>query len=513
MPLMRKSLVTVSSPALGDERPSVLPVVPEHGDNLHIPAKSDETDLCDILPDLNQTAYVWDIAKDQIAWESNATRVLGLPDEADITTSSAYHKLICPEHITRRLEMTLGIRSDEVENGVPYRVQYRFRPHGPRGANSFWIEDFGRWWPGDDGLAVHARGGVRVVSNQYVEAQRRLYGSDHDDLTGLLNRVRLMETLTISIKQAQEQCRSGVFMIASVNNLSSINETLGFEVGDEMIAAAGRVLRGDLRQGDTIGRYSSNKFGIILQDYAASEMGAVARRLIATVRQTGLLLKTCQLSGSISIGGVCFPKQVESASQALNCALHALQCARGNRGDTFVSHMPDKKRETKRMRSLAISDEIVSALRENRISVVAQPVICSSSGKPTHYECLARLYKTDGRAISPCEFMPVSEELGLSGMIDLRVLEIAADLLNKHPWLNLSINVSGLTTFDSSWMGELCGLFKNDRTLTKRLIIEITETALIEDIDQALTFIDTVRNSGAASRSMISGLAILRLRT
>jgi len=337
---------------------------------------------------------------------------------------------------------------------------------------------------------------VRVVSDRYVDAQRRLYGSDLDDLTGLLNRVRLMETLTATIKQAKEQCRSGVFMVASVNNLSSINETLGFEVGDEMIAAAGRVLRGDLREGDTIGRYSSNKFGIILHDYTACEMGPVAERLMASVRQTGLLTKSCQLSGSISIGGVSFPRQVVSASQALNCALHALQCARGNRGDTFVSHMPDKKRETKRKRSLAISDEIVCALRENRISVAAQPIVCASSGEATHYECLARLFQTDGRAISPCEFMPVSEELGLSGMIDLRVLEIAADLLNKHPWLNLSINVSGLTTFDSNWIGELCGLFQNDRSLTKRLIIEITETALIEDIDQALTFIDTVKELG-----------------
>ncbi len=444
----------------------------------------------------SQAAFVWDIIHDQIAWESNVSEVLGLSEDVDISSSVAFHNMIALEHIARRMEMILGQSSNKKEEGVPYRLQYRFRPDHQRGTPSIWVEEFGRWWPGDDGRAFHARGLVRVVSDQYVQSQRGQYSSDHDELTGQLTRMRLMETLTTTINQAKLLNRPGVFMVASVNNLSVINETLGFGVGDEMIAAAGRAIQSKLRQGSTVGRYSSNKFGIILHDYNAEQMELVANRLMTSIRELNVFTKVCNVPGTISIGGVSFPNHVESASQALNCALYALDQARQTRGDSFVSYEPNGTRENKRHRSMAISDEILSALRDDRISVDLQPMICATSGETTYYECLARLFKMDGSAISPSEFMPVSEELGLSRLIDQRVLEITSDLLKRHQKLSFSINVSGLTTCDPDWIGELCGLFQYDRHLAERLIIEITETAMIEDVDQALAFIDTVKELG-----------------
>lgn len=458
--------------------------------------EAEAVDLGTILTGDNQTAYVWDVANDLISWEENAAGVLGLPKGTDFSSSGGFHKHIAPEHIARRTEAILDGRSDERERGVPYRVQYRFLPDGLRGNAAIWIEDFGRWWPGEDGRAAYVRGDVRVVNDHYVAAQRQYYSSDLDELTGQLTRVRLMETLSATMNVAKQQGRAGAFLVASVNNLSMINETLGFSVGDEMIVAAGRVIRTKLRQCDTVGRYASNKFGIILHDYQAGEMGEAAERLMATVRRTSVFTSACQMAVTISMGGVSFPDQVESASQAVNCSLHALECARKIRGDSFVRYEPSRMRETKRVRSMKISDEILSALEENRLTVALQPMVSATTGEPTYYECLARLGKSDGSQITPSEFIPVSEELGLARLIDLRVLEIASDLLKQHDWLRLSVNISGLTIGDPDWIGELRGLFNDDAGMAQRLVVEITETALIDDIDQALSFIDTVKELG-----------------
>jgi diguanylate cyclase (GGDEF)-like protein len=465
----------------------------EIGDSLIV---SEGLDLVGILSAVDETAYVWDIVTDAIDWESNATTVLGIESIADAATGQAFNLMVAPEHLARRQAAIVDARSLDGQRGVPYRVQYKFQPKGNRSNIAVWIEDHGRWWGGDDGKPVRARGVIRVVTESYWEEQRLLYRSDHDELTGQLNRIRLTDALAVSIARDERIKTTSAFLIAAVNNLSVINETFGFDVGDEVIAAIARVIKEKLRGGDTLGRYSSNKFGIILNDCGAGAMHIAAERFMKAAREAAIRTSACQLSATISIGGVIVPTQANTVHMALSSALQALDRAKHKRFDCFMAFEPSPSRETARARNIAIADEVIAAIDERRMRLVLQPMVDARTRKPTYYECLLRMERPDGSIVSAGEFVPVAEQLGLSRLIDQRVLELSVDLLKRHPKLRLSINVSGLTCTDHEWLTAVQRLTGGRRSITERMIVEITETSAIHDLDQSIVFVDTLKELG-----------------
>ena len=329
------------------------------GDTLIV---SEGLDLVGILSAVDETAYVWDIVSDQLDWESNAAAVLGVVGAAQVATGHDFDLLIAPEHLARRQSAIVEARSLDGQRGVPYRIQYKFQPQGNRSSITVWIEEHGRWWAGADGKPIRARGVIRVVTESYWEEQRLIYRSDHDELTGQLNRIRLTDALSTSIARDERIKSSSAFLIAAVNNLSVINETFGFDVGDEVIAAIARVIKEKLRGGDTLGRYSSNKFGIILNDCGPGAMRIAAERFMKAAREATIRTSACQLSATISIGGVIVPSQANTVHQALSSALQALDRAKHKRFDCFMAFEPSPSRETARARNIAIADEVIAAI-------------------------------------------------------------------------------------------------------------------------------------------------------
>ena len=457
--------------------------------------ESEGLDLVGILSAIEETAYVWDMKSDRIDWESNAPQILGVTSPSLIATGTAFQHLIAPEHSARRME-AFNVKASDSIRGVPYRLQYRFRPEGLRGDISVWIEEHGRWWPDAAGDPSRARGVMRIINDGYFEEQRQLYRSDVDELTGQLNRIRLTEALTEVLERSKKTGQPCAFLVVAVNNLAVINETFGYDVGDELIAAAAKQIKGRLRGGDVLGRYSSNKFGIVLQDCGAGAMRIAAERFMKCVRDATIKTSACQLTATLSIGGVVVPDQAQTVQHALNFAMQALDRAKSKRFDCFMAYEPSSSSENTRRKSIEVADEVIAALDDNRMRLVLQPMVGSKSGKAEIYECLLRMERPDGSIVSAGEFIPIAEQLGLSRLIDRRTLELSVALLKRHKGLTLSVNVSGLTASDHEWLVALRRLTGGRRDLTNRMIIEITETAALDDLDQSINFVDTLKEMG-----------------
>jgi diguanylate cyclase (GGDEF)-like protein len=461
-------------------------------------------DLVGILSGVEETAYAWDMVSDQIEWESNVTSVLGIRSSKEIATGSAFQFLIAAEHVTRRQSAFSADQSplaaDDVAaspaGGIPYRVHYRFLPQGRRSPNTVWIEEHGRWWPDQQGEPTRARGVMRVLNESYAEEKLALYRSDQDELTGQLNRIRLTEALAAVIMRAERTRQPAGFLVASINNLSVINENFGFDVGDAVISSVGHVIQSQLRGGDSLGRYSANKFGIILNDCGPGAMQIASERLIKAVRQASFKSSDCPISSTISIGAVQLPSQAPNVPTAVGRALQALDKARSIRHDSYVAWEPSPAKESARLRNIKIANEVATALEENRMHLVLQPIVRSGSHEPAFYECLLRMVKPDGTVISAGEFIEFAEQLGMSRLIDRRTLELAIDLLRKNPEVTLSLNVSSLTCGDPEWLVLLHRLTGGQARITKRLIVEITETTAIGDLDQTIAFVDTLKEMG-----------------
>jgi diguanylate cyclase (GGDEF)-like protein len=458
-------------------------------------ATSTDVDVVGILSAVQETIYTWDVASDRVDWADNARQVLGVRSMESIGSGSAFQFLMAPEHIQRRADALSNLTAVRDGPTAEFRVQYRFTPAGRRSDASLWLEDHGQC-TFDKSNLVSVRGVIRVINERYWEEQRLLHRSDHDELTGQLNRIRLMEALGAVLARAERTKQSCCFLMASVDNLATINDSFGFEVGDEVLAAVARIVKSRLRGGDSMGRYSSNKFGIILNDCGPGAMRVAAERLIKAVRDQTIRTAVCQLSATISIGGVLLPDQAPTIPHALGHALQALDRAKSRRHDGFTAYEPSAVGDSTRKRNISIADEVISALEEDRMLLALQPIVDTTTRLPALYECLLRMEKPDGTIVSAGEFIPLAEQLGLSRFIDRRALELAIAFAKKHPTVRLSLNVSSLTCSDHEWLVALHRLTGGRRQITERLTIELTETAAIHDIDVSIAFVDTLKELG-----------------
>ena len=152
-----------------------------------------------------------------------------------------------------------------------------------------------------------------------------------------------------------------------------------------------------------------------------------------------------------------------------------------------------------------------AALRQERLLLAFQPVVCSATGKVDYFECLLRMRDEQGDIVAAAKFVTTLEDLGLIGMIDRYVLEMTFEELAADPEVRLGLNVSGLTVCDPSWLRSLKSLLRRRADLASRLVVEITETAALGDIAESARFVDTAASKRAAAlRSTISAPAIRR---
>jgi diguanylate cyclase (GGDEF)-like protein len=484
---MRSGGEPSGSRRLGREAPRT-----EAGETASLP----EQELVGILSAVEETAYTWDLGSDRIEWAANAPEVLGVRSSQLIGTGADFQFLIGPEHHQRRADALLRPPGVTGETRIQFRVQYRFTPGGRSSTGSLWLEDHGQCTLDADGRPHTVRGVIRVINDRYWEEQRLLHRSDHDELSGQLNRIRLTEALGAILARAERTRRTAAFLMVAVDNMATINDSFGFEVGDEVLAAVAQIIRAHMRVGDAVGRYSSNKFGIILNDCGPGAMRIAAERIVKIVRETTIRTAACQLSATISIGGVLIPDQASTVPQALGHALQALDKAKSRRHEGFAAYEPCTSTSEARQRNITIADEVISALEQNRMLLALQPIVNTRTRKPAFYECLLRMQRPDGSIISAGEFIPLAEQLGLSRFIDRRVLELAVDFAHAHPTTHLSINVSGYTSSDHEWLVALHRLTGGRREITERLTIEITETAAIQDLDVSIAFVDTLKELG-----------------
>jgi diguanylate cyclase (GGDEF)-like protein len=452
-------------------------------------------DLEAILNAVRETAYRWDFAQDEIDWATNASGVLGLPAPMPVR-GRAFALLVEAEHAGGRYDAITGGPHVVPQSDVRYRVQYRLRPEGRRGRAAIWVEDSGVCHIGADGQPQLAQGTLRVIDDRHEQEERLRFLGNHDELTGQLNRTRLTEELMALLADASRQPRDAAFLLAAVNDLTLINETYGFDVGDEVIAIVGRRLARTLRDKDCLGRFSSNKFGIVLHDCSAEGAETIARRLMAAVRDSVIETNVGPVATTVSIGALLLPKHASNAQAAIGRALQALDIARNRASDQFALYEPSERRESERRRAVSLADEIVRALNDRRMLLALQPIVTSKSREPELYECLLRMQRLDGTILPARDFIPTAELFGLIKLVDHRVLELAIELLRGSPAINLALNVSAATAADGQWLKSLEALSAKDRSLTSRLTVEITETAAISDVPETMRFVRALKALG-----------------
>jgi EAL domain-containing protein (putative c-di-GMP-specific phosphodiesterase class I) len=150
----------------------------------------------------------------------------------------------------------------------------------------------------------------------------------------------------------------------------------------------------------------------------------------------------------------------------------------------------------RRWHDVAIEETVRAALGQDRLLFAFQPVVCAISGETDYFECLLRMRDEYGGLIPCGEFIAAAEETGLIGLIDRYVLNQAFDELAAHPAVRLGFNVSARTACDRPWLRALIALVRHRPECAPRLVVEITETAALENINELARFVDALRHAG-----------------
>jgi diguanylate cyclase (GGDEF)-like protein len=447
-----------------------------------------------ILACLGQAAFVWDIASDAIAWTDHLASVFPDIPVGSLSTGGEFAKLIEPVR-SIRTEVLKSSSAVDRGDGVPYRIEY-----GVRASTShpvLWIEESGCWFAGGDGKPARVQGIVRIDNERHAREEQLLKLSRHDPLTGELNRTHLIASLAESIEEAMRFRSSFAFMLIGIDHLARINDAFGFDVADQVISDVAKRIRARLRGGDVLGRFSGNKFGLVLKNCTVDDMNVAAERFLAGIRDDVVPTKSGPVSVTASIGAVSVPRYARNADEAINRAQETLDMAKRRRAGSFLVWRPNVERDAQRRVNIRVTDEIVTALNERRIVMAFEPVVDARSREPAFHECLVRMQQDDGQFLLAPDIVPVAEKLGLIRLVDHRVLELVVAELAVAPGVQLSLNISPDTTMDPDWWSSIEALMRAHPGVAERLIVEITETVAIQDIDDVRGFVTRLKNFGS----------------
>jgi diguanylate cyclase (GGDEF)-like protein len=449
----------------------------------------------DIMSAVGEVVYEWTVADDVIRWGPNAAAVLGVQSSAAIATGRAYAAMFDHDSLTSRHDAVLNGTAVDRGDGVAYEVEYALNPpDNVRGR--LVIDDVGRWYAGPDGRPARARGVIRIINERHEREQRLELLSHYDELTGFFNRQHLLTTLADAMNAARRTRVPVAFIIVAVDNFRAINEAYGFAAADKVFAAVAHRIKAQLRDADAIGRYSGSKLGIVLTNCDEASMHTAAERFHAAVRNGVVTAGGSAVAATVSIGGVALPRHGHTVREVLAHAQDSLHRAREAGWGRFVAYAPSPERDLARRNNAMFSSEIAAALEERRMRLFFQPVVDIATRAVSFHEALLRLERQNGTFAAATDFIELSERLDLIRLIDEYTLQRALETLAAFPAARISLNVSGETVGDTTWLSHLAQALLGKRDVASRLIVEITETSVIRHLEDATHFVATAHDLG-----------------
>ena len=441
------------------------------------------------LVSAGDVAYFWDVATDRLSWAGNLSDVLIEVPAESLGSGHTLNDRIHPEDLPRRLKAL----SDHFALGKQYDCEYRLRTgHG----QVVWVHDRGLAKMGGAGVPKTMAGTLRIITQRKQTEARLERAANYDDLTGHFNKSRLRQELEQAMSFARRFSISGAFLVIGVDKLALINSAYGYEVGDAVLVTVGQRLDRFVRSSDVVGRLSGDRFGIVLTQCPEDAIAAAMDRIIEVMRDKPIDIDGQSVPVTVSVGCVMYPNFTSTAYDVIARAETALNAAKLAGRSCWQVHRPSEQQSLQHRRHMVVAAEVQRAVREDRLIFVYQPIVKADSFEVVKYECLLRLRDEQGKIMSAAEFIPVVEELGMTRFMDRHVLDMAIADLRADPALELSMNISGLTATDQAWLRALNSAVKATPEVAPRLVVEITETAALHDIEETARFVNAVRDLG-----------------
>jgi len=344
-------------------------------------------------------------------------------------------------------------------------------------------------------LASHAS---LTLENRRLEQQLK-HQAFHDDLTRLANRALLTNRIEHALNRRAND-ESVAVLYLDLDDFKLVNDGLGHSAGDRLLVAVAERLRACLRPFDTAARLGGDEFAVLIEDaHSAQDAVRVAQR-IEEALATPVPLDSHDVAVRASIGVVWAGTTRADAEELLRNADIAMYRAKGKGGgwELFEQSMQVAVEERHGMKA-----DLQRAMEQGGLCVHYQPVVQLSTGRTTAVEALLRWQHAERGLLHPAEFVPLAEETGLILNIDqmvlretLRQLRVWQHRLGEDAPARVSVNVSSRALRDPDFPRRVLYEVHTAQVEPSSLLLEITETVLLDDLDTACTRLQQLRDAG-----------------
>lgn len=441
------------------------------------------------------TVWDWDVARDRVVTSPDISIRLGLSPGTMHGPARNWLPRLHPDD-RDRFRATLDVLLEHRKG----RLNHEFRIRAEDG-HFHWLKIRARPVLGSNGEVIRCVGTIIDVTEQKNSVDRLLADAMHDNLTGLPNREVFLDRLqsVLALANGSEALRPTVMSI-DIDRYKQVNDSLGISAGDNILIALTRRLRRLLKPQDTLARLSGDEFGLILvseRDPAkvADFADAVSKAIMVPIN-----FANREIILTASIGLVSWVDQQESATGLLSdaeLAMYRAKRAGGNRVEPFRPAF--RAGGTDR---LQLETDLRRAIDRKELSMVYQPIMRLADGEVAGFEALMRWDHPKRGSIPPSEFIPIAEASDLIEPLGMFALERATtDLTDWEKQTGdvpifVSVNLSSAQLLSSELYNDIRAMLTKTQCDPRRLKLELTESVVMENPEQARLVLGKLRDSG-----------------
>ena len=341
------------------------------------------------------------------------------------------------------------------------------------------------------------RGIKREITQEYNLSKTIAYQASYDFLTGLVNRQEFISHLKNLVDETTNCQISSVLCYLDLDRFKLVNDTAGHLVGDSLLIEVTKLIGSCLREQDILGRLGGDEFGLLLKDASILEAQNICQDIINRVSKNRFQWNNRFFDIGISIGIISIVNNPFDAIELLSKADLACYRAKDLGRSRFCIAGTDNIDLNNVQMQMDYISSVSQAIEQQQFYLVKQQIkSINPHDSHQHYEILLRYKDRKGKNIPPGLFIPAAEKYGVITIIDRWVLETIVKNYNSYfpdGQTTISVNISGISISNNDFIDFVLNLFKSSNINPRYVCFEITETAAISQMSQALKFISTMK--------------------